>query len=71
MDQILAAAPSRVVTVSSRGHRRGSGTIHLADPMLTKDYSRMEAYAQSKLANIMFSKELATRLEGKGLFCVS
>ena len=64
VNEIIAASPSRIVTVSSRAHRRGEGRIDLENPMLTGKYSRLEAYAQSKLANIIFSQELAKRLQG-------
>ena len=61
MDEIIAASPSRIVTVSSYGHCLGSGTINLEDPM---QYSFFEAYFHSKLANVIFSRELGKRLQG-------
>ena len=64
MDEIIMAAPSRVITVSSLSHKRGSGSIKLDDPMLTTEWSTIYAYAQSKLANIIFSQELCDRLKG-------
>ena len=63
MDRLLAAPASRVVTVSSTGHRFGGG-IHFDDLQWQRSYSRMGAYGQSKLANLMFTYELARRLQG-------
>lgn len=40
------------------------GKIHFDDLMLINNYSATKAYCQSKLANILFTKELARRLEG-------
>ncbi len=51
---------ARIVTVASEAARRAS--IDLGDLMLSRRYSMMAAYAQSKLANILFTKELARRL---------
>jgi len=54
--------PSRIVSVSSRAHYRG--TIQFDDLMSTNNYSSRAAYAQSKLANVLFTRELAKRLQG-------
>jgi len=51
---------SRVVAVSSHGHR--AGRINFADLQSELRYGRMSAYAQSKLANLMFTYELERRL---------
>lgn len=51
---------ARIVTVASGAAQRAS--IDLGDLMLSRRYSMMAAYAQSKLANILFTKELARRL---------
>lgn len=57
----LAAAPDgRVITVSSASHR--FGRIHWRDPSLARGYSGLRAYGQSKLANVLFTRELANRL---------
>jgi retinol dehydrogenase-12 len=59
-------APSRIVNVSSRAHLRSS--IDLDDINYEKrPYSRVAAYADSKLANVLFTKELAKRLDGTGV----
>jgi NAD(P)-dependent dehydrogenase (short-subunit alcohol dehydrogenase family) len=39
--------------------------MHFNDPNLERSYSPSKAYAQSKLANVLFSKELARRLQGE------
>jgi NAD(P)-dependent dehydrogenase (short-subunit alcohol dehydrogenase family) len=65
-DRLKAADKARVVTTSSIAHR-GAG-IDFGDIQFTrKRYSGIRAYAQSKLANILFTKELARRLEGSGV----
>jgi retinol dehydrogenase 12 len=63
LDLLKSTPSSRVVNVSSRAHKRGIG-MNWDDLMWEKRYHPMEAYAQSKLANILFTKELAKRLEG-------
>jgi NAD(P)-dependent dehydrogenase (short-subunit alcohol dehydrogenase family) len=62
LERLVASAPARIVTVSSRAH--AMGTIDFDDLMGTRKYSGQRAYNQSKLANVMFTYELATRLEG-------
>ncbi|XP_078590978.1 retinol dehydrogenase 13-like isoform X1 [Branchiostoma floridae x Branchiostoma japonicum] len=66
LDLLKKSAPSRVVTVSSLAHAFTSG-IDFDDINYEKDYSREESYRRSKLANVLFSKELARRLEGTGV----
>ena len=56
--------PSRIINVASRAHTRG--TINLDDLNGDIQYNGLAAYNQSKLANILFSKELARRLKEKG-----
>ena len=56
MDRLLATPGSRVVTVSSVGHRMGD--IYFDDLAFERGYRRMRAYGQSKLANLMFTYEL-------------
>ncbi|XP_076012291.1 retinol dehydrogenase 13 [Genypterus blacodes] len=65
LDLLKKSAPSRVVIVSSLAHERGS--IHFDDINLDKDYKREISYRQSKLANVLFCRELASRLEGTGV----
>lgn len=63
LDTLKASAPSRIVSVASDAHRMASG-INFDDPESKKNYKPFRAYAQSKLANILFTRELAKRLEG-------
>jgi NAD(P)-dependent dehydrogenase (short-subunit alcohol dehydrogenase family) len=65
LDNMLSVDGSRVVTVSSVGHRI-LARIHFDDPHLTRKYNRVEAYGQSKLANLMFTYDLQRRLRLKG-----
>ena len=60
LEAMLAVPGSRVVTVSSHGHR--AGRIDFADLQAERRYGRVSAYAQSKLANLMFTYELQRRL---------
>jgi NAD(P)-dependent dehydrogenase (short-subunit alcohol dehydrogenase family) len=62
IDPLLAAPQGRVVSVSSEAHRIGQ--LHFDDLHLRNGYGSMKAYGQSKLANILFTTELARRLEG-------
>lgn len=65
LDLLIASAPSRIVNVSSGAHK--IGRIHFEDVNLKKNYRVWRAYAQSKLANILFTYELVDRLKGKGV----
>ncbi len=65
LDRLKASAPARIVTVSSGAH--ASGTINFGDLQGEHHYSGQRAYSQSKLANIMFTYELARRLDGTGV----
>ncbi|MEE2732737.1 MAG: oxidoreductase [Pseudomonadota bacterium] len=58
------AEAGRVVVVSSVAHRLGNIRFH--DLNWEKRYSRWQAYGQSKLANLMFAKELQRRLQQRG-----
>jgi NAD(P)-dependent dehydrogenase (short-subunit alcohol dehydrogenase family) len=64
LDRLLAAPNSRVVTVSSVGHRFARNGIRFDDLQWEKDYNRVGAYGQAKLANLMFTYELQRRLRG-------
>jgi NAD(P)-dependent dehydrogenase (short-subunit alcohol dehydrogenase family) len=65
LDRLLPVEGSRVVTVSSVGHRI-LAKIHFDDLQWERSYNRVAAYGQSKLANLMFTYELQRRLEAKG-----
>jgi NAD(P)-dependent dehydrogenase (short-subunit alcohol dehydrogenase family) len=60
---LKASAPSRIVNVASLGQH----PIDFDDVMITKNYSGSRAYAQSKLAQIMFTIDLADELKGSGV----
>ncbi|MFI5624112.1 SDR family NAD(P)-dependent oxidoreductase [Nocardioides sp. NPDC051685] len=65
LDQLLPVPGSRVVTVSSIGHRIRAD-IHFDDLQWERSYSRVAAYGQAKLANLMFTYELQRRLTSHG-----
>ncbi|XP_052841640.1 retinol dehydrogenase 11 isoform X1 [Drosophila gunungcola] len=65
LDVLERTAPSRVVVVASKAHERGQ--IHVEDMHGQDFYDEGVAYCQSKLANILFARELAKRLEGTGV----
>ena len=67
-DAIVASAPSRIINISSEAHRR---RVRRNDLLMEKDIPRRSyaaaSYATSKLANLLFTYELARRLEGSGV----
>ncbi|MGW1005346.1 oxidoreductase [Streptomyces sp. NPDC002520] len=63
---LLPYVTDRVVTVSSGLHRGGDGVVHFDDVNLRGRYSPTRAYAQSKLANLLFTLELQRRLAEAG-----
>jgi len=65
LDVLKKSAPSRVVTVSSEAERWGN--IDFDDLQSKKKYRGFPVYGMTKLANIMFTYELAERLEGTGV----
>jgi NAD(P)-dependent dehydrogenase (short-subunit alcohol dehydrogenase family) len=65
LDVLKKSAPSRIVNVSSAAHAYGH--IDLSDLQGQKKYGSFRAYASSKLANVLFTRELARRLEGTGV----
>src|SRR5882724_9915275 len=65
LEQMLPVPGSRVVTVSSLAHRIRA-RINFDDLQSERSYRRVAAYGQSKLANLMFTYELARRLPGAG-----
>ncbi|MEO3947764.1 SDR family oxidoreductase [Gorillibacterium sp. CAU 1737] len=62
LDALQKAPSARIINVSSGAHK--IGRIDFANPHLTRGYNVIRGYAQSKLANILFTKELARRLAG-------
>jgi retinol dehydrogenase-14 len=65
LDRLKASAPARVVNVSSGA--QSMGRIEFDDLQGVRHYSGQRAYNQSKLATVMFTNELARRLEGTGV----
>jgi len=65
LDPLKSSAPARILTVSSESHRQGK--MNFQDLGFKKGYFGIKAYARSKLANILFTYELARRLEGAGV----
>lgn len=65
LDLMEASAPARIINVSSGAHKIGE--ICFDDINLQHNYTLIRAYAQSKLANVLFTYELARRLQGTGV----
>ncbi|XP_007253600.1 retinol dehydrogenase 12 [Astyanax mexicanus] len=65
MDLLKHSAPSRVITVASLAHFMGK--IEFEDLNSEKNYHPVKAYVQSKLANVLFTRELAKRVEDLGV----
>src|SRR2546428_11734714 len=65
LEILKKSAPSRIVNVSSSAHR--GGRIRFDDLQGERRYGRFRAYGQSKLAQVLFTQELARRLEGTGV----
>jgi NAD(P)-dependent dehydrogenase (short-subunit alcohol dehydrogenase family) len=64
--RLRESAPARVVNVASAAHQGVAG-LSWDDLMGERQYAGFQAYAQSKLANILFTAELARRLDGSGV----
>lgn len=62
---LLASAPARIVTVSSGAHAMGK--LDFSDLQSVQGYNEIRAYNASKLANVLFTYELARRLAGTGV----
>lgn len=65
LERLKAAAPARVVNTASGAHR--GERLDFADLQMETGYRARTAYGRSKLANILFTRELARRLEGSGV----
>ncbi len=63
LDTLKASAPARVINVSSSAHAH----LDFEDLQAEKGYSSVKSYGQSKLAQILFTYELAERLKGRGV----
>ncbi len=67
VDRLIASAPARIVNLSSDAHKGARKGLDWDDLQRTRSYKGMPVYCESKLANIYFTRELARRLEGKGV----
>ncbi len=65
LDTIIASAPARIINITSAKH--GEAVMNFRDLEYQKGYSGTKAYSQSKLANVLFTFELARRLKGQGV----
>ena len=64
-DRLIASAPARIVSTASNAHERAS--LDFSDLQSANGYSGFKVYGRSKLANILFTRELARRLAGTGV----
>lgn len=67
LDTLKASAPARIVNVASEAHYSAKGIDWDAQQKKTATTTALREYAVSKLANVLFTKELARRLEGTGV----
>lgn len=65
LDTLKASAPARIINVSSYGHKRTK--MNFDDLQAKQGYNGMQTYRQSKLANVLFTYELARQLAGTGV----
>jgi len=65
LPKLTASAPARVITVTSDAHT--AARLDLDDPNLERGWASWRSYANSKLANILFTRELARRAQGTGV----
>lgn len=65
LERLKKSSPARIITVSSVAHMRG--TLDFDNLQGEKTFGAYEAYSRSKLANVLFTYELARRLEGTGV----
>jgi NAD(P)-dependent dehydrogenase (short-subunit alcohol dehydrogenase family) len=65
LERLRASAPARIVVTSSDAHR--GGLLDFDDLEMERGWSGLRAYSNSKLANVLFTRALARRLEGEGV----
>ena len=66
-DRLVASAPSRVIVVASDAHKSARRGLDFDDLQSERTYRSFGVYGKSKLANILFARELARRLAGTGV----
>lgn len=64
-ERLLDSAPARIINTASHAHK--TAQFDIGDLQMTKNYSSFQAYSRAKLANILFTRELARRTEGTGV----
>jgi NAD(P)-dependent dehydrogenase (short-subunit alcohol dehydrogenase family) len=67
LPRLIESAPARIVNVASTAHNQARKGMPLDDLQSTTRYAGMRVYGISKLANILFTNELARRLDGRGV----
>ena len=67
LDRLRASAPSRIVSLTSVGHHAARRGMRFDDLQSERGYEGFEAYCRSKLANLLFTRELARRLPGSAV----
>ena len=67
LPRMIESAPARIVNVASDAHRLKGVRMRFDDLQGEREYRAMRIYGQSKLANILFTRELARRIEGTGV----
>jgi len=67
LERLKQSAPARIVSVASDAHAQSGGRLDFDDLESRKRYSLIRVYGKSKLANILFTRELARRLAGTGV----
>jgi retinol dehydrogenase-13 len=65
--RVRASAPARIIVLSSEGYRYAPQGLDFDDLQRTRGYEGMTTYGHSKLANLLFMRELARRLDGSGV----
>jgi NAD(P)-dependent dehydrogenase (short-subunit alcohol dehydrogenase family) len=64
-ERLLASRPARIINTASAAHQ--DATLDFEDLQSAKNYGALKAYSRSKLCNILFTRELARRLQGTGV----
>jgi NAD(P)-dependent dehydrogenase (short-subunit alcohol dehydrogenase family) len=67
LERLQTSAPARIVNMASDAHEQAGGRLDFDDLESRRRYGFMRVYGKSKLANILFTRELAHRLEGSGV----
>jgi NAD(P)-dependent dehydrogenase (short-subunit alcohol dehydrogenase family) len=67
LDRLRASAPSRVVVLASDAHKFAFGGLQFDDLQTHRHYRGFLVYSRSKLANVLFTRELARRMQGTGV----